>query len=147
MEYRIDKQIVRAPFVGKTVLTFEQMQTLITQISAVVNSQALCYTLDTDLTYLSPAHFLIGRPFTTIPEGDLTHLPINRLDYWQHLQSMCQGCIPTATLKVEQQGTKHRSRQCSPRQGLNSTGEMTRPITELAVLPNSETMFQGGPGC
>ncbi|XP_070074116.1 uncharacterized protein [Drosophila takahashii] len=28
-----------------------------------------------------------------------------------------------------------------------STGEMTRPITKLAVLPNSETMFQGGPGC
>ncbi|XP_070075719.1 uncharacterized protein [Drosophila takahashii] len=28
-----------------------------------------------------------------------------------------------------------------------STGEMTRPNTKLAVLPNSETMFQGGPGC
>ncbi|XP_070851577.1 uncharacterized protein [Drosophila suzukii] len=77
--------------VGKTVLTCEQMQTLIAQISAVVNSRPLCYTPDTDLTYLSPAHFLIGCPFTTVPEGDLTHLPINRLDYWQHLQSMFQG--------------------------------------------------------
>jgi len=67
------------------------MQTLIAQISAVVNSRPLCYTPDTDLTYLSPAHFLIGRPFTTVPEGDLTHLSINRLDYWQHLQSMYQG--------------------------------------------------------
>jgi len=76
---------------GKTVLAFEQMQTLIAQISAVVNSRPLCYTPDTDLTYLSPAYFLIGRPFTTVPEGDLTNLPINRLDYWQHLQSMYQG--------------------------------------------------------
>jgi len=64
--------------VGKTVPTFEHMQTLIAQISAVESSRTLCYT---DLTYLSAAHFLIGRPFTTVPEGDLTHLPINRLDY------------------------------------------------------------------
>jgi len=27
-----------------------------------------------------------------------------------------------------------------------STGEVTRPITKLTVLPNSETLFQGGPG-
>ncbi|XP_052857991.1 uncharacterized protein LOC128265818 [Drosophila gunungcola] len=73
--------------VGKTILTFEQMQTLIAQISAVVNSRPLCYTPNTELTYLSPAHFLIGRPL----EGDLTHLQINRMDYWQHLQSMYQG--------------------------------------------------------
>jgi len=78
--------------VRKTVLTFEQMQTMVAQISAVVNLRPLCYSPDTDLTYLSPAHFLIGRPFTTIPEGDLTHLPINRQSInWQHLQSMYQG--------------------------------------------------------
>ncbi|KAL7723220.1 hypothetical protein ACLKA6_015992 [Drosophila palustris] len=28
-----------------------------------------------------------------------------------------------------------------------ASGEMTRPITKLAVLPSSETLFQGGPGC
>jgi len=28
-----------------------------------------------------------------------------------------------------------------------STGEMIRPITKVAVLPNSETVLQGGPGC
>ncbi|KAH8256294.1 hypothetical protein KR032_004134 [Drosophila birchii] len=27
------------------------------------------------------------------------------------------------------------------------TGEMTRPITKIAVLPHSETVFQGGPEC
>jgi len=76
--------------VGKTVLAFEQMQILIALISAVVISRPLCYTPYTDLTNFSPAHFLIGRSFTTVPEGDLTHLQINRLDYWQHLQSMYQ---------------------------------------------------------
>jgi len=76
--------------VGKTVLDFEQLQALIAQISAVVNSRPLCYTTDTDLTYFSPAHFIIGRSFTTVPEGDMTHLSINRLDYWQHLQSTYQ---------------------------------------------------------
>ncbi|XP_052856866.1 homeobox protein Nkx-2.1-like [Drosophila gunungcola] len=50
------------------------------QISEVVNSRPLCYTPDTDLAYLSPTHFLIVGPITTVPEGDLTHLPINRLD-------------------------------------------------------------------
>jgi len=64
--------------VGKTVLTFEQVQNLIAQIRTVVNSRPLFYTPDTDLAHLSPAHFLNGRPFTTVPEGDLTHLPINR---------------------------------------------------------------------
>jgi len=72
--------------VVRTVLTFEQMQTLIAQISAVVKSRPLCYTPDTDLTYLSPAHFLIGRPFTTVPEGDLHKSPSSSLD-----TSPCSG--------------------------------------------------------
>ncbi|XP_041452039.1 uncharacterized protein LOC121405436 [Drosophila obscura] len=172
--------------VGKTTLTFEQMQTLIVQISAVVNSRPLCYTPDTDLTYLSPAHFLIGRPFTTIPEGDLSHLPINRLDYWQHLQAMYQGFWKrwhqeylTSLQQRHKWNNKQRNisvdnvvlvkdsnlppaawilaRVLEAHPGPDglvravklktSTGEMTRPISKLAVLPNSETMFQGGPGC
>ncbi len=27
------------------------------------------------------------------------------------------------------------------------TGETTRPIVKIALLPNSETVFQGRPGC
>nr|XP_043068771.1 uncharacterized protein LOC122321876 [Drosophila bipectinata] len=77
--------------IGNTILTFEQMHTLLAQISAVVNSRPLYYTPDTDVTYLSPAHLLIGRSFTTIPEGDLGHIPENRLDYWQGVQALYQG--------------------------------------------------------
>ncbi|XP_041449369.1 uncharacterized protein LOC121404202 [Drosophila obscura] len=140
----------------------------------------------TDLTYLSPAHFLIGRPFTTIPEGDLSHLPINRLDYWQHLQAMYQGFWKrwhqeylTSLQQRHKWNNKQRNisvdnvvlvkdsnlppaawilaRVLEAHPGPDglvravklktSTGEMTRPISKLAVLPNSETMFQGGPGC
>ncbi|XP_046868544.1 uncharacterized protein LOC124460997 [Drosophila willistoni] len=53
--------------IGKSTLTYEQMRTLLAQVSAVVNSRPLCYNSDTDINYLSPAHFLIGRPLTTIP--------------------------------------------------------------------------------
>ncbi|XP_046868538.1 uncharacterized protein LOC124460991 [Drosophila willistoni] len=41
--------------------------------------------------YLSPAHMLIGRPYTTVPDGDLDQVPANRLDYWQQSQAMLQG--------------------------------------------------------
>ncbi|XP_044573752.1 uncharacterized protein LOC123257853 [Drosophila ananassae] len=77
--------------IGKNVLTFEKMHTLLAQTEAVVNSRPLFSTSDTEVNYLSPAHFLIGRPYTTVPEGDLSNVPINRLDYWQQTQAMLQG--------------------------------------------------------
>ncbi|XP_041450132.1 uncharacterized protein LOC121404545 [Drosophila obscura] len=78
--------------IGSSTLTFaEQMRTLLAQVSAVVNSRPLCYTPDTEVNYLSPAHFLIGRPYTAIPEADLDHIPVGRLGYWQSIQSMYQG--------------------------------------------------------
>jgi len=160
--------------VVKTVLTFEQMQTLIAQISAVVNSRPLCYTPDTDLTYLSPAHFSVVRPFTTVPEKDLT--------CWQHLQSMYQGFwnrwhqeyltslqqrrkwtnkehnialdnvvlvkdsnLPPAAWILARVVKAHPGPDGLVRAVKLTTS--TRPITKLAVLPNSETLFQGGPGC
>lgn len=74
-----------------TELTFEQMHTLLAQIEAVVNSRSLGIAPDSEVSYLSPAHFLIGRPYTTVPEGDLTEVNINKLSYWQHVQNMFQG--------------------------------------------------------
>ncbi|XP_070075756.1 uncharacterized protein [Drosophila takahashii] len=76
---------------GNSTLTFEQMRTLLAQISAVINSRPLCHTPDTETNYLSPAHFLIGRPLTTVPDPDLSHIPVGRLGYWQSIQSMLQG--------------------------------------------------------
>jgi len=51
----------------------------------------LCYTSDTENNYLSPAHFLISWPFTTVPDPDLSHFPVGRLGYWQSIQAKLQG--------------------------------------------------------
>ncbi|EDW39491.1 GL21371 [Drosophila persimilis] len=168
------------------MLTFEQMRTLLAQVSAVVNSRPLCYTLDTEVNYLSPAHFLIGRPFTTIPEADLGHITVGRLGYRQSNQSMYHGfwkqwhqeylttlqqrpkwstsipniSIGDAVLLKESNSPPaswHIARVIEAYPGKDelvravklktASGELTRPITKFAVLPRSETLFQGGPGC
>ncbi|XP_065356328.1 uncharacterized protein LOC135950722 [Calliphora vicina] len=77
--------------IGNSILTYEQMHTLLAQVEAVVNSRPLGYAPDNETGYLSPSHFLIGRPTTMVPEGTLTDLNQNRLDYWQHVQCMYQG--------------------------------------------------------
>ncbi|XP_070075687.1 uncharacterized protein [Drosophila takahashii] len=77
--------------IWNSILTFEQMHTLLAQIESVVNSRPLFATSDTEVSYLSPAHLLIGRPYTSVPEGDLGHIAVNRLDYWQNVQAMLQG--------------------------------------------------------
>ncbi|XP_044574062.1 uncharacterized protein LOC123258255 [Drosophila ananassae] len=172
--------------IGNTTLTYEQMRTFLAQISAVVNSRPLCYTSDTDDTYLSPAHFLIGRPFTTIPEADLGHIPVGRLGYWQSIQSMYQGfwkqwlqeyltslqqrpkwttttpnILIGSVVLVKESNTPpaswHLAKVIDTFQGKDNmvravrikmaAGEVTRPITKIAKLPSSETVFQGGQGC
>ncbi|XP_044573912.1 uncharacterized protein LOC123258071 [Drosophila ananassae] len=172
--------------IGKNVLTFEKMHTLLAQIEAVVNSRPLFSTSDTEVNYLSPAHFLIGRPYTTVPEGDLSNVPINRLDYWQQTQAMLQGfwkqwhmeyltslqhrpkwmnkSVNMAKDDIVLLKDSHTPPAAWPlgrvietypgKDGMvravrlrTPTGETTRPIVKLALLPNSETVFQGRPGC
>ncbi|XP_073955673.1 uncharacterized protein [Choristoneura fumiferana] len=71
--------------VGKTCLTFEELYTVITQIEAILNSRPLLpmSTDVSDLSYLTPGHFLVGAPLTSIPEPDLADTNINRLKFWQ----------------------------------------------------------------
>ncbi|XP_044574020.1 uncharacterized protein LOC123258213 [Drosophila ananassae] len=172
--------------IGKNVLTFEKMHTLLAQIEAVVNSRPLFSTSDTEVNYLSPAHFLIGRPYTTVPEGDLSTVPINRLDYRQQTQAMLQGfwkqwhmeyltslqhrpkwmnkSVNMAKDDIVLLKDSHTPPAAWPlgrvietypgKDGMvravrlrTPTGETTHPIVKLALLPNSETVFQGRPGC
>lgn len=39
---------------------------------------------------LTPAHYLIGKPFTSLPEGDIRSVPVNRLSTWQHISKVQQ---------------------------------------------------------
>lgn len=73
-------------------LTFEDFYTLLTQIEAVLNSRPL-HPLSSDpndLNPLTPAHFLIGRPATMIPDPDVTIVPVSRLSRYQMLQKLNQ---------------------------------------------------------
>ncbi|XP_044573971.1 uncharacterized protein LOC123258159 [Drosophila ananassae] len=167
--------------IGKNVLTLEKMHSLLAKIEAVVNSRPLFSTSDTEVNYLSPAHFLIGRPYTTVPEGDLSNVPINRLDYWQQTQAVLQGfwkqwhmeyltslqhrpkwmkkSVNMANDDIVLLKYSHTPPAAWPlgrvietypgKDGMvrTPTGETTRPIVKIALLPNSETVFQGRPGC
>lgn len=66
------------------LLTYEQFESYIIEIEAVLNSRPLVPLSNdpNDLLVLTPAHFLIGTTFTSLPEKDLNELPYNRLSAW-----------------------------------------------------------------
>ncbi|OAD46946.1 hypothetical protein WN48_06677 [Eufriesea mexicana] len=65
---------------------------MLIQIEACFNSRPLCPLTDdpTDLSPLTPGHFLIGDFLTSQPEADLLHLQTNKLNRYQLLQAMLQ---------------------------------------------------------
>ena len=78
--------------IGDLNLTFEDLNTLLIQIEAVLNSRPLTPLSDDpeNLSALTPGHFLIGEPLTTIPEPSLSEIPVSRLDRWQLIQQRLQ---------------------------------------------------------
>lgn len=78
---------------GSSLLTYEEMNTILIQIEAILNSRPLSpLTNDPDdLDVLTPAHFLLGQSLTVIPEPNLEHLQVSRLSRWQHLSQMIQS--------------------------------------------------------
>jgi len=78
--------------VGATIINFEDLTTVLTQIEAVLNSRPLTPMSNNpnDLSVLSPAHFLIGGPITAHPEPSLEHIPEQRLNRWQRSQRLLQ---------------------------------------------------------
>ncbi|XP_043478306.1 uncharacterized protein LOC122508811 [Leptopilina heterotoma] len=78
--------------IGETILTYEEFTTLLTQIEAVLNSRPLEPLTENpdDLSVLTPGHFLIGEPLTSIPEPSLLEVPTSRLTRWKLLQQQAQ---------------------------------------------------------
>jgi hypothetical protein len=73
--------------------TSEEFVTFICRTEAVLNSRPLCPLSnlpEEDINYLSPGHFLIGRPLLSPPEESLSEEPANRLSRWQMINQSSQ---------------------------------------------------------
>ncbi|XP_055623690.1 uncharacterized protein LOC129767094 [Toxorhynchites rutilus septentrionalis] len=77
---------------GNTVVTLEEMFTLLAQIEMCLNSRPLTEMSNDpgDLEALTPGHFLVGSNLQAIPESDLKQIPDNRLNRWQLVQKRIQ---------------------------------------------------------
>lgn len=79
--------------IGDNFLTYEEMNTLLTQIEAVLNSRPLSSLSDDpeDLNALTPGHFLRGSSLTTISEPSLLSLKGSRFSRWQLTRQMLES--------------------------------------------------------
>lgn len=70
---------------GNTVLTYEEFSTVLAQTEAILNSRPLCPLTEDpdDLSTLTPAHFLVGEPLTTVPEPNIQDVPTSRISRWK----------------------------------------------------------------
>lgn len=77
---------------GNSVLTFEEMYTLLTKIECVLNSRPLTQISSdsNDLSFLTPGHFLVGDALTAIPNPSLLNIPSNKLSRWQLVHQLLQ---------------------------------------------------------
>lgn len=78
--------------IGQHILTLEEFTTLVIRVEAILNSRPLTPLSQdpSDLEALTPGHFLVGGPLTTVPEPCLTDVSLNRLRRWQIVQSFLQ---------------------------------------------------------
>ncbi|XP_078051981.1 uncharacterized protein LOC144478135, partial [Augochlora pura] len=77
---------------GAELFTFENFNTLITEIESVLNSRPLTPISSdpNDLLVLTLGHFLIGESLTCVREQDFRSTACNRLSCWQHIQKIKQ---------------------------------------------------------
>lgn len=78
--------------IGNRLLKIDEMNTVVTQIEACLNSRPLTPLNNDprDLEALTPGHFLIQRPLTAIAEPNLSGLREGRLSRWQQVQNYSQ---------------------------------------------------------
>ncbi|XP_047995968.1 uncharacterized protein LOC125233866 isoform X2 [Leguminivora glycinivorella] len=101
---------------GNTHLTFEEIASLFSQVEAILNSRPLCPLSPSplDFTPLTPGHFLIFRPLTSLPGPPLDDRNPHRLDRYLRLEQLRQHFWKRWSaeyVSLQQQRYKWRERQ------------------------------------
>ena len=67
--------------IGGSHLTYEEFQTILSEIEAILNSRPLqpLSSDPNDMSYLSPGHFLVGTTLNSFLHPDLTSVNMNKL--------------------------------------------------------------------
>ncbi|XP_033231918.1 uncharacterized protein LOC117182914 [Belonocnema kinseyi] len=78
--------------VDKELMTFEELNTLIIKVKAILNSRSLVpVSADPkDIQVLTPGHFLFGTTLTAPPAQDLSNERPSLLPRWQLVEKMKQ---------------------------------------------------------
>ena len=89
--------------VGDVKLTYEEAITVLTQIESCLNSRPLVYTnaLDDDgIEVLTPGHFLIGQPLTSLPDPATSFQSMSLLKRWHRCQCLVRHLHATKSVQV-----------------------------------------------
>lgn len=77
--------------VSSVKLTFEEFNTVLCQIEAVLNCRPLTPVNSPDddgVIVLTPGHFLVGRPLTSIPDPQMSYRSVSLLKRWHLCQNL-----------------------------------------------------------
>ncbi|XP_050522540.1 uncharacterized protein LOC126895093 [Daktulosphaira vitifoliae] len=78
--------------IGNALFNYEELYTILVRVEAILNSRPLTpFSTDpSDLSVLTPGHFLIGDSLSAFPERDVTNIMENRLTRWRRVVQITQ---------------------------------------------------------